>query len=213
MQYCEKCKVKITGLNKCCPLCGGDLTGNIDENSQAFPKVAKEKYKKHILLKAFILSSVAAAFICAAINISFNKSAPWSLFVFAGLISIWLIIGIVFKKRQNPIRTMLCFAFIVSLLALLWDFMTGFFGWSINFVLPFLYVFTIVITALIIPIFRIKKEDCLFYLSMEAFLGIIPLFLLVLNALNTTWPSAICAATGIITLAAQIIFNGPALKE
>ena len=74
MQYCEKCKVKITGLNKCCPLCGGDLTGNIDENSQAFPKVAKEKYKKHILLKAFILSSVAAAFICALVPFCFCRA-------------------------------------------------------------------------------------------------------------------------------------------
>ncbi len=213
MQYCEKCKVKITGINQCCPLCKGDLTGNQDETTKVFPKAKLKKQSKHILLKTFLLCSVIAAFICAALNISLKAQGLWSLFVFAGLISIWLIIGIVFKKRQNPMRTILCFSLITSLLALLWDVMTGFFGWSTNFVLPFLYTFTIVITSLTIPIFRLKKEDYLFYLSIEAFLGIIPLVLLLLNIIKTAWPSAICAASSFITLAALVIFNGPAFKE
>ena len=100
-----------------------------------------------------------------------------------------------------------------SLLVLLWDAATGFHHWSVDFVLPVLYVCAIAATIILALFLCLKPQDYIFYLVLNICFGMMPLILYLFNVLNVVCPSAICAAVSIITMSALIIFKGNALKE
>ncbi len=213
MQYCNKCKVNVSGINKYCPLCQGDLSGDADKNTAAFPAIVQENKKHHLLLRFLILSTVIAVIICAAINISLSNRGFWPLYVIAGFISVWLIAGILIKTHKNPARAIFCFNSTALALAFLWDIMTGFTGWSVIFILPLFCTFATALNALFIPIFGLKAEDYLSYLLSGIFLGLVPLFSILLRPQGTVWPSVISITVNLTTLSALVIFKGRALYE
>jgi len=213
MQYCNKCKVSITGINKRCPLCQGDLSGDEDKNTAAFPSIAQENKKQKLLLKFLILSTVIIVIICAAINISVSNRGFWPLYVIAGFISVWLIAGVLIKTHKNPARAVFCFNCTALALAFLWDIMTGFIGWSVIFVLPLFCTFATALVALFIPVFKIKAEDYLSYLLCGIFSGLIPLFLILFKPEETIWPSALSTTVNLTALSALVIFKGSDVYE
>lgn len=212
MYYCEKCKVKVAGNFEHCPLCSGCLTGDVSKE-ELFPDIPPEKPRRLLLFKILILCSAIAVSVCFAVNASIAGQSWWLNYVLAGLASFWLVFGIAAKKRENPVKAVLWLSIMASLLVLLWDAATGFHHWSVDFVLPVLYVCAIAATIILALFLCLKPQDYIFYLVLNICFGMIPLILYLFNVLNVVCPSAICAAVSIITMSALIIFKGNALKE
>jgi len=218
MLYCEKCKLNISGNFERCPLCEEDLTGEADKIN-TFPDVICTR-KGNLALKILILCTVIALVICFAVNMIFGaaeftgaKPAYWLNFVIAGFMSFWLIAGVLIKNRKNPAKMLLCFSCTVSLLVILWDFLTGFSGWSTGFVLPFLYAFVIILTVILKFCLRLKAGDYLYYLTADILLGMIPLILFLFGVQKVVYPSAICTAISVIVLTVLVVFKGKILKQ
>lgn len=213
MQYCEKCKASIRGRREYCPLCQGPLTGEGSEEREAFPLMSAPRHPYHLFFRIMVFLSVASVVVCLAINAMFPGSGKWSLFVAAGMGCMWLSLIIAVQKRGNIPKNIIWQAAVVSVLCVLWDWFTGRHGWSIDYVLPILFVFAMMTMAVIARILRLKIEDYLIYLVIDALYGIIPVAFWLLGWLKVVYPSLICAAVSLVSLTALLAFEGENMRE
>lgn len=210
MLYCEKCKVYLTGSMCRCPLCHGGVSGKPGEDS--YPTLPGEREPYWLTVRLAALISVTALVICAVVNFFFHESGWWSLFVAAGLASMWLLIAVAVWKRNNPMRTIVWQLALVSGLVLVWDWCTGSAGWSINFVLPIFIPCIQLTTAVVVRILHLHPSDYLIYLGACILAGFGPLIPLLNGTLWTIFPSVICAGISAVSLCALVLYKGSALK-
>jgi len=165
-----------------------------------------------LLFRLLTLGTVAAAVICASVLLCLPEHGAAALSAMAGAASGWVTVWIAVKKRARPLKAVFWQACALSALVLAWDYGTGRRGWSVDLVLPILYICTMLAMAVIARVLRLGPSDYLLYLVLNILLGLIPLVLLLAGALRVRYPSVICAAVSVILLAALVLFEGPALK-
>lgn len=213
--YCDKCKVTVRGRYSHCPLCQQPLSG--DGTAEIFPDVqvrsqpSARRLKSILRLAAFV--SIVSVVICIALNVIFPEYGWWSIFVIAGMASLWLSMGVLIRKMDNILKAIIWQVAIISILAVIWDVFTGFRGWSVEFVLPILCTASMAAMAIFAQVTRLKIEDYMIYLVIDSVWGILCVLLIVFNIVDIIIPSLICVACSIISLAALLIFEGRALKS
>ncbi len=213
MRYCEKCNVKLTGEITICPLCRGPLTGEADREGNAYPDIPLTRNPYWFLVRLLALATVAAGSVSLAVNVIFPERGWWSLVVIAGLLSGWLTVGIAFKKRRRPLKSLLWQECIVSAIVFGWDYGTGYVGWSIDYVLPVLYTCMTFAMFVIARLTHLRVQDYLLYLLLNSLIGLIPAALLLAGVTRMIHPSVICTVVSVISLSALILFVGTALKD
>lgn len=211
MYYCKQCGFNITGTGKKCPFCQGDLAGEPD-GENVYPEIPLKGWKSTLIIRLFALGTIIAAAICVALNYCRQEYGWWSVFVVAGLLSVWIAVGIAIKKHGNPLKAVLWQVCVGSVLILAWDYWTGFWGWSLDFVIPILYTCSLFAMSLLILFMRLKPQDYLVYLGWNLLLGLIPLFMLFFGGLRVVYPSVICVLVSIVGFAVLILFKGTALR-
>lgn len=212
MHYCKKCGVGITGTSVYCPFCQNELSGEPDGENR-FPDIPVETGQYGLMIRLMALGSVIAAGVCAAINVSLPQTGWWSLFVVAGLLSGWISGGIILKKLGNLLKAIFWQICVISVLVLLWDYGTGFGGWSIDFVLPILYACSMVAMFTLAWFMHLQPQDYLFYIILNITVGFLPLIPLICGALRIVYPSVICVLISVVLFAVLLLFQGKALKS
>ncbi len=211
MYTCEKCGVRVIGSPPCCPLCQGPLTGEAGED--VYPDIPFTGKPNRLLFRLLVLGTAAAAAGCGAALLCLPEYSAAALSALAGMASGWLMVGITIKKRDRPLKAVFWQVCATSLLALAWDYGTGWRGWSLDFVLPILYTCTVLAMAVIARVLRLRPSDYLVYLVLTILLGLVPLLLLLTGALRVKYPAGICAAVSVAFLTALILFEGSALRD
>ncbi len=212
MYYCEKCKVHVMGTHPYCPLCQGNLTGEPNGSGDVFPDIPFARKPYWLLLRILVLVTVFAVSVCAAVFFCLPGYRWASLSGAAGLASGWLTIGIAVKKRRDPVKAIFWQICMISFLAVAWEFGMGFSGWSLDFVLPVLYICTMAAIAVIAWFLYLQPQDYLLYLMLNILLGLVPLILLFFGMLRVIFPAVLCAVVSVVFLTALVLFEGTALK-
>lgn len=206
---CEKCNVSVSGTAKRCPLCQGDLQGVPNEDEQVYPIVPLNKSRR-LFLSIMGFVSVVICVICFTINLSL-PGRWWSLFVFGGILSFWVSFSLVVKNRGNIHKAIVWQVALISSIAVIWDLVTGFHNWSVDFVIPILCTVAMLAMAVIGKVMKLEINDYMIYLVLDAILGVLSLILILCGVVNFILPSAICFASSVISLAALFIFEGRAM--
>lgn len=211
MNKCDKCNVNIYTNESVCPLCQNKI--NLKTKNSNFPNVLS-KYKFHnLLMKITFFISLCGIIICSLINYTISHKLSWSIFVILGIISFWFTFIIGIYRRKNFMKLLFTEIISIIILAILWDYSTGFYKWSIIYVLPFLCV-TYTLTFLILRIFtnKINKEYIL-YTYLNSLIGIIPLYFILKDSFKPIWPSYLSVCTSIFVLIFLFIFNHRTLEH
>lgn len=212
MKRCEKCNVNIIGKRQSCPLCQGVLLGEDKEQHEIFPHIYTI-YKQHnMFFKIFILISIIIATVTVALNIMFPQKGAWSFFIIGGLASVWISLITAINKRNNINKNIVYQVMVISLALVVWDYMTSWKGWSIDYVIPIICVFAMISMAIISKVMRLNIEDYILYLIIDGLFGIIPIIFILIGILNVTYPSLICVVGSIISLATIILFEGESMR-
>lgn len=212
MKYCDKCKVSIRGNDKYCPLCQGHITGEDEE--EVFPYIQTIYKQYSVVFRILLFISVVIGVLTVAINFMFHEKGYYlSVFVILGIVSVWLSLSIAIRSRKNLPQNILYQVIIVSLLSLLWDYMTDWVGWSIDFVIPITCICGMVATIIVTKIMKSYIEGQLIYIVLIGILGIIPILFLTSGIVHIILPSLICICLSIITLSFMMIFNGKKTKS
>lgn len=212
MRRCEHCGVDVRGGARRCPLCQSVLAEKPEDGENIFPR---EQASGTVLSRRFFawlgFGTVCSGVVCVAINMILPANGWWSLFVLAGLASLWADLGMIVKKRKNTPKNILWQVALISVIALIWDHFTGAHGWSLDYVLPLLCICAMVSMWVLAKIRRLQIQDYILYLIMVCILGLVSFILVITGTVNVVIPSAICFASSIIFLTALIIFEGKAL--
>lgn len=211
MQQCRKCRVNIEGEKERCPLCQGELTGTPEE--EMYPRFDMPRFGSLFLIKLISFIAITALIICFGTDYMISDGISWSLISAAGIICGWLTttVGITYRKRI--LKNITCQLFLVSSLSVLWDRFTGWYGWSLNFVLPCACMVSMISVFVISRVLKMRPGEYMLYLLIGALFGLLP-FICVLSGLVTfRYPSVICTILSLILFAGLFTFRGKSAKD
>ncbi len=177
----------------------------LEKNYPGYKKERSESGKT--LLQIFTFLSIAAAVICGVVDFMISSSFGWSIFAAAGIFSVWLLTAVAYEKRRNLLKNEMWLLVFLSLISVLWDYFTGWRGWSVDFVLPLASLVVLASMPIIIHAQKLEKQEYLFYLAQACVFGLIPLLLLLVGWIGIPYPSIVCAGVCFLVLTGLFIFN------
>lgn len=95
---------------------------------------------------------------------------------------------------------------------MLWDVFTGWHRWSLNYVVPSLCVFAMAGMAVIARVLHLRVEDFFIYLIIDGLFGVIPILFLLFRWVTVVYPSVVCVACSLLSLAAILSFEGERMR-
>lgn len=212
MKYCNNCKVNVAGNRKNCPLCQEMLKGDKSED-EVFPRISFV-YKEHgLFFKIMLLISIIIASVSVAVNILLPQGGAWSLFILGGLGSVWASMVSAINKRNNIPKNIVYQVMIISVIVILWDLLTGWKGWSITYVIPFVCFFAMISMAIISKVRKLYVEDYILYIIIDGLFGLIQIIFIFTGGLTVLYPSLICIVTSVISLSSILIFEEKKLSS
>ncbi|MDD3260736.1 MAG: DUF6320 domain-containing protein [Oscillospiraceae bacterium] len=211
MKYCEKCGISVRGEREHCPLCNAMLHGEAEPGG--FSKLPNVRREHRLWLSILALSSVAACIVCLLLNFLFRSRGLWSLFVLGGVACMWMTLGLALYKERNIPKTMVWEVFLIAVLCVLWDYFTGWRGWSINYVLPIVSMGVMVVLVFTCRLFHVAAGSLIVYLMVDALMGVVQLVLLLTGCITVPLPSLLCVGVSAVMLAAMLIFRGKKVSE
>lgn len=213
MHYCENCKVNIREGNGVCPLCGGIIPSDeMDKGEEVFPFIPTIYQEFHLFIRIIILVSISVAVISFAVNALFTPNSRWSIMVAAAILCMWVSLFFIIRKKNNIPKTIIWQVVLIGILSVLWDRSMGWYGWSIDYVIPSICVGAMIVMAIAAKILKIGVRELIIYLLVDVIFGFVPVIFLLFGWLNVGFPSVICVAVSAISLSALIIFEGYNMK-
>lgn len=133
---CESCGIRLTGTRTVCPLCSNRLLQKpLLEEFRCYPAIPP-KVTHNLLNKLVTLCSLLSLAVLCFLN--FFILPLHSLFVplCLGIAGTYIVLIVGVQKWQNIAKSVLCEAAIGTALCILWDWLSGWHGWSVDFVIP-----------------------------------------------------------------------------
>ena len=232
MQYCPKCKVLIRGRKTCCPLCEGALLAQDqmlrqgvepsdygleewDENWEdaAFPVLPKRKMTSHLLFRIGTFLFAAAEILGFALLFLAGDNLPWLPIVMLGVLIAWVdLIATLFYR--NNILKVLTVEVLVAIFVNLWvDHLTGWHGWSVEWMIPFSLVGLAVMTIIIGRVRDLRPGEYIIYLVFDAALALLQMIPIHMGLNKQPWPAVLTIASFLILTVAMLIFRLRELKR
>lgn len=206
MKTCKKCGVKVRGAESVCPLCQHRLEGESDE--EVYPQIPTVYRQHEFFFKCLILLSVATGVICTAINILLPAGGYWFVFVVFGILCFWVSLAYAVRKKDNIPKNITVQVFLVSVLSVVWDLMTGWHGWSLDFVIPMACGAAMLSLFIVAKVMRLPPEDYILYFIVDILYGVVPLIFYLTGLVHIAVPSVICISLSVLSLSALIVFEG-----
>lgn len=185
-----------------------------EELEVEFPEPEKPSKLELGVFRIFSFICLVAGVGLIITDISYHPPNRWTLFAAAGVASMWLATAIGMKKRHNLLKNAFWQLVFVTAGCILWDIFTGWYGWSVDFVLPTLSVSVLISMFIISIVQKHTAREYMWYFVETAGYGIIlPLILSLTGVVTVTLPSEISVGFCFLFLAGLIIFKGKEFKE
>lgn len=212
MKYCRHCQVSIRGKRDKCLLCDNMLEESKIKSENVFPYIPPF-YESHLALKIMIFISIVALVVSFGINMIFPSSINWPILFMLAVISIWFGLINIIQKRYHISKKIVRQVVIISILALVWDYVTGWKGWSLDYIIPIACVSAMIIMYVTAKIMSLSIRDYITYALLDGIFGIIPILFIIFDLVNVIYPSIISIGFSIISLSAIFIFHGKDIRS
>ncbi len=209
MQYCPKCEMKIRGSKECCPLCQGLLSGKPEE--AAFPQIAERKYNEVSLFKisTFALAVVEIILMSTGILNGFSKGLGMTMLIF---LLIWGDLWITQYYHFNVLKMVTCEAYFIMLTCVIIDAELTDMIWSVEWVIPFIFLGLIILTFIIAAFMKLTLEEYVLYLLFDTLFALLQLIPVITGVNRHPIPAVVTTALTLILSAAVLIFRPQEFK-
>lgn len=205
MKYCDRCKVNVRGSEAVCPLCENSLAGTSCE--EIYPEVPTVYKQFNAYFKLLIFLTIAGCVGCVGVNILLPQSGYWSVLVLLGAVSFWITLAIAVRNKDNIAKDITIWVIIISLLSVIWDWSTGWHGWSLNFSFPIAWSMAMVSLTIIAKVMKLRGEDYIIYLVVDALFGLAPIIFYAAGLIDVMIPSILCMALSVLSVSTLILFE------
>ena len=185
-----------------------------EEQKNEFPGYKREeKETGKRIFQIFSFLCIVLAVSSCMINYILDKKISYAGFVTVGCFCTWLVVTVGYKKRRNLLKNSMWQLVIVSIIAVLWDYWTGFRGWSVDLLIPLASMAVLCSVPVIAKIRHLEQEEYLFYFVQISVYGLIPFLLLLFGIVKLPYPSVICSGISFLSLIWIAIFRGKELIQ
>lgn len=183
---------------------GDESKHTVKVDTSVYPEVPLRMDSHKMVRWLTVISIVISLF--AILYRAFVPDTRLSLrFVAILLVGLWAVVVSLIRKRRNPNKAVLYQVGIFAGLTILWDFLSGWTGWSINYALPLVITVSMIAGVVVATFSRLRSGDKVLYLQGTAVLGFISFVLLLLNIVTPKWPSIVVVIFSIVVLAYTMI--------
>lgn len=178
-----------------------------------YPEEVMTEAKGLKVFKIFTFLCILALVLALGIDFSIDRHFRLSLFVGGATASMWVALAMGFLKRHNLLKNAMWQLIIVTVGCLIWDRLTGWRGWSVDFVLPGVSVLVMLTMVLISRVYYKQPKDYVVYFVMASLYGlIIPFVCMAVGITKVTFPSVISIGVSVLMLVGLVLFRGKELR-
>ena len=183
MHYCENCQTTIKGEWASCPLCTLPLNSanESDKRKESSFLNVPLRYNREKAKQVFFRVSLVVVALYFIITFFYPFQFFGLEYVLFGLLITWATIVIFIRKRNNFAKVIVYFLILISLASIYFDYVNGWRGWSITFVLPILSMASLLSIFIGMQFIDLKVHDYVLYLQLVAIYGIVPLIFLIMG--------------------------------
>lgn len=210
MLFCKSCHVKIAGVHDKCPLCGSGLSGE-PESAPSYPPPVPISSKTKRILQLISAAALVAAIVCVAVNTLIPSETWWSLFVVLSLFCGWLWAMVGILKKAKLINNIVWELVLISAVLFLFDGITGWRGWSVDYAFPSLCFAAMAAIIILSRVLHLADQEYMISLIFCAVLGLVPMVFVYTGVAAVPIVSVLCAAISLIILSLLLIFNWSAI--
>lgn len=189
MNYCSQCGVRIKGEWTECPLCHQPVeVTHLKKDVSPYPNVPLLFNKKKVFKRLMLVSLLI---ILGFFIVEFFFPSPMTTLQMAlfGIMSLWLVVLIIIRKRRNIAKGILYLIVLLSIICVYLDYVAGWTAWSTTYAIPMICFFAIAAMFVAVRIVRLKVGDYILYLLTASLLGLVPAAFLFFNWTTWTFPS------------------------
>lgn len=224
MKYCRKCALSVNTGYEYCPLCASQLTEcqegeppekKVDDAGacdEVYPHLVVE-VKYNFLLRLLLFISVVGASTCLLINLLTYDGMLWSLLVAGGIGFFWAALIYPIAVRKNIGHHIAVDAVCACIFFVVAQFVIGTKGWSLDYVVPFLFIAATTIISVVILVRRMSWREYALYQFITIIFGLLPVISVIAHLVSTSWPSIVSAFYSFVTLLGMIIFADKKYKN
>ncbi len=135
MSRCRQCNVEILDETERCPLCDSVLEYT-EEMENMYPNARVRTRKWVFLSKVYLFVAILLEAIMFGINYVDKYKIGWSLIAGLGLLYGYIVIRLAILGQAGHKLKIILLSAIGIIMMILVDFVIGYHGWSVNYVLP-----------------------------------------------------------------------------
>lgn len=207
MRRCQHCQANIKGDWKKCPLCQKDLDTSETVVSSSYPDVPLQ-FNRRSITQLLIILSVVFVIVMLAIGFFYRGEILWLQTAIFGLVSMWLAVLILIRKRRNLAKSLLYLLVTLSALSVYIDYLTGWSRWSLTYAIPIICSSVLIAMFITSRFTRLKAGDYVLYWGAAEILSLTPIIFLLLGLTSNRIPSLISIGLGLIMLIIMLITKG-----
>ena len=179
-----------------------------------YPEDAQPNYEGRKFYKGFSFGCMMAAVFAVMANVIFSPQRLWSVFVAAGIFSMWAALSVGYVKRHNLLKNAMWQLLGVTIGCIIWDACIGWRGWSVNYVLP---IVCLLIQISMVIVSKIQshspREYMIYYVMASMYSILLPFVLLLTKVIRFRALAVLCVGLSFLFLMALILFKGKEFKE
>ncbi len=212
MSKCHHCQIEILDHTDTCPLCQGVLEIG-GETNQFYPDIQGRRKKLFFFRRIFLFLSIMGIVLCLFIDYHVPGPLDWSLIASGGILLALFVTMVLTDPRlgyRSRIFYTICsgFAYVFFI-----DYITGFDGWSLDFVLPgVLFFVNFVLIFLMIYNHRSWQSYMIYQIGI-VLVGIIPMLLIRHNLVRHPLISELAFGSSIFLFIGTLIMGGQAARQ
>lgn len=133
MSRCRNCSVEILDESEFCPLCHSVLE-QTEELENMYPNARHKTQKLLFASRLFLFCALVIEFVLVMIDFNSTTQIHWSVLVGLGLLYIYTVLRYAVIGKSGYRAKTIVLVLLAVLLTVVIDFMTGYRGWSVDYV-------------------------------------------------------------------------------
>ncbi len=207
MGRCRQCNVRILDNTQICPLCKCVIEQE-EQMENAYPDIRFWVRKLNLVVRIFLFTAILMEVLLVYINYKYFQGIWWSVICGAGFAYLYFIARFAILNDNAGYRSkflLLTFAGIIYVILI--DYVIGYHGWSVNFVLPGGLLF---VDVAILFVMFLNRRNWQSYIMLEIsmiFLSMLPLVLIWMDIVTESFISWFAFAVSVLLFLGTLIIG------
>ncbi len=207
MNRCQKCHVVILDDTDRCPLCQHVLQTDGDPRENSYPNAIAVTKRFRFLENLFLFLSIMAETILLVINYNMDPMFPWSLVVGIVLLYLNTVLRMTLVGKSSLLFKILSLILLAVIMLPVIDYLTGYRGWSLDYVLPCGILALDLVLFVLILMNRRGWQSYMMAELMTALLSVVPIILRVIGLIQFPYLVWIAFAASVFLFLGTLILG------